>query len=115
MSSYMREANAIAAALRGRAVAVKPVRRRGPAVGPSPLNLQVLAYMREFFAVNDQLPPVAVIGLHFGWAAIATAHHHIGALLRFGLVERNTVGKLRFARTGAATNTADTTSVSSVQ
>lgn len=114
MSSYMREANAIAAALRGRAIAAKPARRRGPAVGPSEINLQVLAYMREFFGHNDQLPPVAHIARHFGWAGVATAQHHIGALLRFGLVERNAVGKLRFARAVAAIAT-NTLSVSSVQ
>lgn len=94
--SYMHEANAIAAALRGGAAA--PVRRRGPLLGPSGLNLQVLVFMRSFFVDNDQLPPVAVIARHFGRGSLGTAQHHVAALLHHGAVERNAVGKLRFAR-----------------
>ena len=91
--SYMREANAIAARLRGR-----PVRQaRGPVSAPTAKNLEVLAYMREFFLANDQLPPVSRIAKYFG-IKLAGADWHIQMLLRFGEVERNSVGKLRFAR-----------------
>jgi len=91
---YMREANAIAASLRG-----QPVRhgRGRQAAGPSRKNLEVLAYMREFFRENDQLPPVSRIASYFGMN-VAGADWHIKALLRFGRIERNAVGKLRFAR-----------------
>lgn len=91
---YMREANAIAARLRG-----QPERhgRGRPAAGPSRKNLDVLVYMREFFRENDQLPPVSRIASYFGMN-VAGADWHIKALLRFGMIERNAVGKLRFAR-----------------
>lgn len=89
----MEEANAIAARLRG-----GPVRQaRGPAAAPTAKNLEVLAYMRDFFRENDQLPPVATIAEHFGMNTTG-ADWHIKALLRLGRVERNAVGKLRFTR-----------------
>lgn len=91
--NYMAEANAIAAVLRGKA---SPTGRK--ATEPTPRNWQVLAFMREFFAQNDQLPPVSVTSSHFGWQSMGAAHSHVDALLRHGLVERNAVGKLRFAR-----------------
>lgn len=74
-----------------------------PTRGPSARALQVLAFMREFFAENDQLPPAAVISGHFGWASASAADCHIATLLRHRLVERNAVGKLRFARAGVVT------------
>jgi len=92
--NFMADANAIAARLRG-----QPVRhgRGRSATGPSRKNLEVLAYMREFFRENDQLPPVSRIASYFGMN-VAGADWHIKALLRFGRLERNAVGKLRFAR-----------------
>ena len=93
----MQQANAIADALRGRGAAPVPRRRRGPAAAPSAANLQVLAFMRDFFADNDQLPPVAVVAKRFGWA-VASADWHIQALIKHGLLERNALGKLKFAR-----------------
>lgn len=65
---------------------------------PSERSLQVLAFMREFFAENDQLPPADAIASHFGWASANAAQAHINALLKHCLVERNACGKLRFAR-----------------
>ena len=97
--NYMTEANTIAAALRGRAGAMPRRRRgRGKATGLSASNQAVLAYMRAFFIDNDQLPPVSLIARHFGWSTLGAAHHHVVTLLRHGVVERNAVGKLRFAR-----------------
>ncbi len=106
--SYMTEANDIAAKLRRQpAPAGKPGRRaangsaasrcRLPAA-PTSRQLEVLAFMREFFAQNDQLPPAATISAHFGWSAPSACGDHIKALKRHGLIERNAVGKLRFAR-----------------
>ena len=99
--SYMTEANAIADALRGRgSQRAAPIARRGrgPGRAPTARNLAVLAFMREFFAANDQLPPVSAIVRHFGWTSQGAAQGHVEALRRFGLVESNAVGKLRFVR-----------------
>lgn len=94
--SYMLEANAIAARLRGG----RSAKVQRATLAPTAKNLEVLAYMREFFEANDQLPPVAKVAEHFGMA-VNGADWHIQMLLRFGKVERNSVGKLRFARTAA--------------
>lgn len=95
--SYMTEANDIAAKLRRQpAPAGKPGRRAADA--PSPRNLEVLGFMREFFQANDQLPPAATIAVHFGWTSMNSAQLHVDALIRHGLLERNAVGKLRFVR-----------------
>ncbi|WP_310636041.1 LexA family protein [Delftia acidovorans] len=66
---------------------------------PSERSLQVLAFMREFFAQNEQLPPADAIASHFGWASANAAQEHINALRGHGLVETNACGKLRFVRT----------------
>jgi hypothetical protein len=89
----MTDANAIAAQLRGKA---KPTGRK--AEGPTPRNLDVMAYLHHFFEQNDQLPPVATVCEHFGWKSLQAGQDHVDALLRHGLIERNAVGKLRFAR-----------------
>ena len=90
---YGAEANAIAVRLRGG----RPARAQRAALEPTTKNLEVLAYMREFFDENDQLPPVARVAEHFGMT-LNGADWHVQMLLRFGEVERNSVGKLRFAR-----------------
>ena len=91
--SYMTEANDIAAALRGKA---KPpgIKARKPTVR----NLDVLNFMREFLAENDQLPPMEHIAGHFGWSSPMAAQSHINALVKHGLIERNACGKYRFSR-----------------
>lgn len=99
--SYMQEANAIAARLRpGRMPSYSGPHKRTTA---SPRALEVLAYMRSFFAENDQLPPVAQIARAFGWVGDNAAHHHVVQLLAFGYLERNAVGRFRFARTKGMT------------
>ena len=65
---------------------------------PSERCLQVLAFMREFLAENDQLPPACAIAKHFGWASANAACTHLSALRRHGLVEPNACRKLRFVR-----------------
>jgi SOS-response transcriptional repressor LexA len=93
--SYMTEANAIAATLRGKA---KPPGLRAPDGEPTARNLDVLAYARDFFAENDQLPTIKCIREHFGWTSDNAADAHVQALIRHGKLERNVLGKLRFAR-----------------
>ena len=110
MSDYMHEANAIAARLRGAATggagagtSVGPragLRRGGrPRLrGASPVALRVLAFARQFFADNDQLPPASAVAAAFGWGSTQSAFDHLSALERFGYLERNAVGKWRFTR-----------------
>lgn len=93
--NYMTEANTIAAQLRGRA---KPPGKK--ADKPTPRNEDVLAFLRHFFAENDQLPPVERIAQHFGWSSTQSAQSHMDALQKHGLIERNAVGKFRFTRGG---------------
>ena len=90
---YGAEANAIADRLRDG----RPAKVQRAALAPTAKNLEVLAYVRKFFEANDQLPPVARIAAHFGMT-LNGADWHVQMLLRFGEVERNSVGKLRFAR-----------------
>lgn len=96
--NYMTEANAIAARLRGGAAPVAGRKGRGPSVEPSAISLAVLRFMREFFAQNDQLPPLLHIAHRFGWASVGAANWHVAALIRHGFVEFNACGKLRFVR-----------------
>lgn len=94
--SYMQEANAIAARLRGaRMASYSGPRKR---TTPSPRALAVLAFMRRFFAENDQLPPLSAIAAEFGWASDQSAMEHVAALARFGYLQRNAAGRWRFAR-----------------
>lgn len=91
--SYMSEANAIAATLRGE---IRPSPRSMR--GPSDKQLKVLQFMRDFHREQDQLPPVAFIARHFGWRSPQSALGHVDALIAKGLLQRNVCGKLRFAR-----------------
>jgi SOS-response transcriptional repressor LexA len=58
----------------------------------------VLGFMRQFFADNDQLPPMHAIAKQFGWASANAAHEVCVQLVRKGYIERNAVGKYRFVR-----------------
>lgn len=66
------------------------------------MALRVLAFVRQFFADNDQLPPAVAVAAEFGWVSTQSAFDHLRALERFGYIERNAVGKWRFARVPAA-------------
>lgn len=57
----------------------------------------ILGFLRDFYARNDQLPPMHVIAAHFGFCLNA-ANDHLEALARRGYLERNAVGKWRFTR-----------------
>lgn len=92
-------ANSIADRLRGRA---KPTGVK--ATGPTPRNLDVLAFMREFWAENDQLPPMTHIAHHFWWVSTQAAQCHVDALAHHGMLERNVCGKYRFARGASKQN-----------
>lgn len=59
---------------------------------------QVMDYMREFFAENDQLPPLAMVSKRFGWKSVYSAQLHIEQLVRLRRLEANAAGKLRFVR-----------------
>ena len=59
---------------------------------------EVLAFMRDFFNENDQLPPCHIVARHFGFASENAAHCHMVALEKDGLLQKNTVGKWMFAR-----------------
>ena len=96
--SYMQEANAIAAELRGK----EPQRKR-KGTGPSEKSMAVLEFCREFLGENDQLPPVTRINEHFGWQSLNAGQYHMEVLVKYGFLERNAVGKLRFARGGRTT------------
>lgn len=92
------EANRIAARLRGLPVPRTPSRAGSVKVTQaSTANMQALAAMRAFFAANDQLPPVAQLAQSMGIAPNA-AHWHVQQLAKLGHLEKNVVGKWRFAR-----------------
>ena len=61
------------------------------------LMTEVLAYCREFFAENDQLPTQACIAHRFK-VTEQTGHEYLHRLAKDGHIERNAVGKWRFAR-----------------
>lgn len=62
---------------------------------------EVLAFCHQFFAENDQLPPQSAISKHFGFVE-QVAQKYMQYLADAGHLERNAVGKWRFARKGAA-------------
>lgn len=64
----------------------------------TPPQLEVLAYLREFFAENDQLPPLSCIQQRFGWKSRNTAMPYLKALERLKYLERNDCGNLMFSR-----------------
>lgn len=68
---------------------------------------EVLAFMREFFDANDQLPPASALRAHFGWASENAAATYLTALAKKGHIEHNAVGRYRFARSTACASNAD--------
>ena len=113
------DANRIAAQLRGHQPLVKKVKLnvpktpsgrpvRAPMTGvagkggwlrakKSARLSEVLAFCHAFFEQNDQLPPQASVAAHFGVCEQA-AQEYMRALGREKHLERNAVGKWRFAR-----------------
>ena len=66
----------------------------------TPVQIEILAFMREYLAENDQLPPVAQVGAKFGMHTNG-AQWHLAELGRKGALEKNAAGRWRFARGGA--------------
>lgn len=64
----------------------------------TPKQADVLAFMREFFAENDQLPAGPEIARHFGFRSTNASFEYLVALEKKGCIERNTVGRYRFTR-----------------
>lgn len=58
--------------------------------------VEVLAYCHEFFEENDQLPPQSCVAERFG-VVEQVAQKYMRALGAAGHLERNAVGKWRFA------------------
>jgi Mn-dependent DtxR family transcriptional regulator len=58
---------------------------------------EYLAYMRKFFDENDQLPPLAALADGMGVNPNAAAET-VDRLAARGLIEKNVVGKWRWAR-----------------
>lgn len=101
MSTYAsecRQANEWAARLRGSTAPKKPATGGAKAAtAPSVTQADVLAFMRAYFADNDQLPPTNSVAEYFGWQDNG-AHWHIKQLEKFDHIEKNANGKYRFAR-----------------
>ena len=64
----------------------------------SPGTAAVYGYMCEFFARNDQLPPIEFVREHMGWASPNAVMWHTRQLEALGMIERNETGKYRFTR-----------------
>lgn len=102
-----REANRIAAKLRGGNAATKaaptprwptaPAAEGKKLTALTPVQIEILAFMREYLAENDQLPPVSQVGERFGWNPNG-AQWHLVELARKGALEKNAAGRWRFAR-----------------
>lgn len=63
-------------------------------------ELDVLACMHDFFRTNDMLPPLKTIA-EARDLSFSTVMHRQRSLEAKGYIERNAVGKYRFAREGA--------------
>jgi repressor LexA len=64
----------------------------------------ILAFMRQYFEQNDQLPPVDKLREHFNWKSSNAAAEHLQTLARKGVIEHNANGKYRFTRTVSTTS-----------
>lgn len=58
---------------------------------------EVLAFCHQFYEANDQLPPQASVAEHFG-VCEQVAQKYMRNVAEAGHLERNAVGKWRFAR-----------------
>ena len=102
-----REANRIAAQLRGGNRGTKAPAPRwphAPAAGGkatelTPVQHEIMAFLREYLDLNDQLPPVSQVAQKFGWHTNG-AQWHLAELGRKGALEKNAAGRWRFARGG---------------
>ncbi len=58
---------------------------------------EVLAFMWDFYKENDQLPTCEAIAIHFNFRSANAAYEHCLAMQRRGYLERNALGKFKFA------------------
>lgn len=93
ISAACADANRIADRLRG-----VPARRRPKESRMTYRQTEVMKFMKDFLARNDEVPPMWAIAAHFGWASANAASEHVAALARLGVVERNEIGNWRFVR-----------------
>lgn len=70
--------------------------------GLTEIQQRVLDFMRSFHAANDQLPTMRALSAHFEWKSGNAAVDHCRALEVHGKLEKNAMGKYRFARPKAA-------------
>ena len=61
-------------------------------------QLAVLCFAQEFFKENDMLPTAKAVADHFGAASLNAPWVHMRTLEQKGYLEKNAVGKYRFAR-----------------
>lgn len=101
---YMQEANAIAERLRhsSKQAARKPRWTTMPPAGKrradlTPIQIEMLDYMREYLQENDQLPPVVAVADRFEMNPNG-AQWHLAEMARKGALEKNAAGRWRFAR-----------------
>jgi SOS-response transcriptional repressor LexA len=76
--------------------------KASPSSPITPRQLDVLTYLWTFFAKNDQLPSKRALAAHFGWSSLNSAVRLCAALERRKLIERNSMGKLKFTEAGRA-------------
>ena len=67
----------------------------------------VLAFLRFFLELNDQLPPASWLRANFVWASDNAAATYLATLAKKGYIEHNAVGKYRFARRNACESNVD--------
>jgi hypothetical protein len=63
---------------------------------------QLLRFLWDFYQENDQIPPMATISRHFGWASISTPLLPMRSLVAAGMIERNVCNKYKFTAKGRA-------------
>lgn len=66
-------------------------------MGISERQAEYLSFMRDFFAENDQLPPVSVLAAGLGVTHNA-ANDALTRLMRAGVIQKNSVGKWMLSR-----------------
>ena len=65
---------------------------------PTKKQWEVYEYLYDYYAENDQLPPMSKIADHFGFSSPNAAHTHMKHLEAKGFIEPNENGKWRFKR-----------------
>ena len=62
------------------------------------LQIEIVAYCRDYLARNDQLPPTRQLQDRFGWKSQTSAVQKMNALVKLGVLQWNANGKLMFRR-----------------